>query len=88
MTKVETMLRDLVQLAEREFGTSADTGAVHRMMIALSQQYGGERVYIEKLPKLVATVRIASIGTGNATSVLASETGLTQRRIRQIVRGR
>jgi hypothetical protein len=79
------MIRDLVQLAEREFGTRADAGAVQRMMAALSHQYGGERVYIEKLPKLVAQVRIASIGTGVGCNLLAKETGLTVRRIRQIV---
>jgi Mor family transcriptional regulator len=82
------MIRDLVQLAEREFGTSADSGAVQRMMAALSHQYGGERVYIEKLPKLVAQVRMESIGTGLGATVLARDTGLSVRHVRRIVRSR
>lgn len=86
--KVEQMLRDLIQLAEQEFGTSAAPDAVHRMMAQLSQRYGGERVYVEKLPKLISNVRIAAMGTGLPGTALANELHLSVRQVRRIVRGR
>lgn len=82
------MIRDLLQLVEKELGTSLPPGSARRLESALCQQYGGERVYVPKLPKLVNQVRLAALGTGLATGELARQMGVTTRRVRQIIRGR
>ena len=82
------MIRELVQMVEKERGTTLPRDSAHRIEAALCQQYGGERYYVPKLPKLVAQVRIAAVGTGAPSTVLASETGLSVRQVRRIVRGR
>lgn len=86
--EVNDMIRDLVQMVEKELGTPLPPGSAHRLESALCQQYGGERVYVPKLPKLVNQVRMASLGTGMATGELALRMGVTTRRVRQIIRGR
>lgn len=89
MTKeVSEMIFELMRLVEKEIGTKLDHDAAYRIEEAICRQYGGERVYVQKLPKLVAQVRIAALGTGVATTAMAQATGLSPRRIRQIVRGK
>lgn len=85
------MIRDLVKMVEYELGTSLPNDACHRLEAALCRSYGGERMYVPKLPKLVHQVRIAAIGTGTgstASGALASGMGLSVRQVRRIVRGR
>lgn len=85
------MIRDLVKMVEHELGTSLPADACHRLEASLCRAYGGERMYVPKLPKLVHQVRIAAIGTGTgntASGALASGMGLSVRQVRRIVRGR
>ncbi len=83
------MIRELVRMVEKELGFALPSDATHRLEAALCQQYGGERVYVPKLPKLVHQVRIASLGTATTSmAVLATELGMTSRQVRRIVRGR
>ena len=84
------MIRDLVKLVEYELGTDLPSDACHRLEAALCRTYGGERMYVPKLPKLVHQVRIAAIGTGTGgpSAALADNMGLSVRQVRRIVRGR
>lgn len=85
------MIRELVQLMEKELGelgVSVPAEGVRRIEAAICQQYGGERHYFQKLPKLVNQVRIAAIGTGMAGTALAGEVNLSVRQVRRIVRGK
>mgnify|MGYP006921298054 CR=1 FL=1 len=82
------MIRDLVKMVEHELGTSLPADACHRLEASLCRSYGGERMYIPKLPKLVHQVRIAALGTGSASGSLAGSMGLSVRQVRRIVRGR
>lgn len=82
------MIRELVQLVERELGTPLPTDSAHRLEAALCRQYGGERLYVPRLPKLVHQVRLASLGTGMATTALAESSGLSVRQVRRVLRGR
>jgi hypothetical protein len=88
------MIRDLVKLVEYELGADLPSDACHRLEAALCRSYGGERMYVPKLPKLVHQVRIAAIGSSAGTSAdaasaaLAGSMGLSVRQVRRIVRGR
>lgn len=82
------MIFELVRLVEQELGHPLPREAAHRLESALCQQFGGERVYVPKLPKLVAQVRLASLGTGMATEALAGQMSLSVRQVRRIVRGK
>lgn len=86
--EVSKMIRDLVQMVERELGAKLPTDSVHRVEAALCQQYGGERLYVPKLPKLVHQVRLADIGSGMHGAAVAAEMRLSVRQVRRIVRGR
>ena len=86
--EVSEMIRELVQMVEKELGQALPRDSAHRLEAALCRQYGGERMYIPKLPKLVTQVRVASLGTGMATAALAGELNLSVRQVRRIVRGR
>lgn len=87
-TEVEKMIRELVQMVEKELGVTMPRDSAHRLEAALCLQYGGERLYVPKLPKLVSQVRMASLGTGMASAALAGELNLSVRQVRRIVRGR
>lgn len=88
MPEVNEMIRELVQMVENELGTSLPPDSSRRLEEALCRQYGGERVYVPKLPKLVNQVRITALGTGKATMELAGALGVTPRRVRQLLRGK
>lgn len=83
------MIRELVQMVEKELGTTLPHDSSQRLQEALCRQYGGERVYIPKLPKLVHQVRVAQLGTGtSATQAMANGVGLSIRQVRRLLRGR
>jgi Mor family transcriptional regulator len=86
--KVNDMIRELVQMVEKELGQPMPAGSAHRLEEALCRQYGGERLYLPKLPKLVAQVRLAAIGTGQANAELAGQMGVSVRQVRRYLRGR
>lgn len=80
------MIFELMKLVEQELGTKLDSDAAYRMEAALCKQYGGERMYVPKLPKLVAQVKLASLGTGMATAELAKQMGISRQHVWRIVR--
>lgn len=82
------MIRELVQMVEKELGISLPADAPHRLESALCRQYGGTTLYVPKLPKLVLQVRIGALGTALPTTVLAEHLGVSPRRIRQVLRGK
>lgn len=82
------MIYELMHLLEKEIGQKLPMESAHRLEAALCQQFGGERVYVPKLPKLVARVRLQAMGTGLATTALAQELNLSTRQVRRITRGR
>lgn len=86
--KVDDMIRELVSMFEKELGTQLPTDSAQRVKAALSEAYGGERMYVAKLPKLVHQVRVASLGTGMASATMAGEMGISVRQVRRVMRGR
>lgn len=86
--KVDAMIQELVHLIEKELGLTLPGDSAHRVKEALCRQYGGERLYAPKLPKLIHQVRMTALGTAESTSALAGAMGLTVRRIQQLKRGR
>ena len=83
------MIRDLVKMVEDELGKPLPDGSAHRLEAALCRDYGGERMYVPKLPKLVHQVRVAELGTStSATMELAGRMGLSVRQVRRVMRGR
>ena len=88
MGKVDAMIRELIQLVESELKVTLPKDSAPRIKAALCEAYGGERVYIERLPKLIHQVRIQALGTGMSGAALASGLGLSVRQVRRITRGR
>ncbi len=87
--EVSQMIKDLMKILEAELGHSLPQDLQHRAEAQLCQQYGGERVYVPKLPKLVHQVRLTQISTSTAaTAHDAARLGLSVRHVRRIQRGR
>jgi hypothetical protein len=87
--EVSQMIKDLMKILEAELGHSLPQDLQHRAEAQLCQQYGGERVYVPKLPKLVKRVQFASLSTGtSACPEVAAKMGITVRGLRKSLRGR
>lgn len=86
--EVSAMIRELVRMFEKELGTALPTDSAHRLEAALCRQYGGERLYVPKLPKLVHQVQMVALGTGMGTLKLAGQMGISVRQLRRVARGR
>lgn len=83
------MIHDLMKILERELGHPLPDGSAHRVEAELCQQYGGERVYVPKQPKLVHQVRLTHISTSTvAKAEDAAKMNLSLRHLRRIQRGR
>lgn len=83
------MIRDLMKILEREIGHPLPDATHHKVEAELCQQYGGERLYVPKLPKLVHQVRLTHISTSTAaTHEDAVRLGLSVRQVRRIRRGK
>ena len=82
--KVDAMIADLVQMLEKELGNQLPRDTAQRIKARLSETYGGERLYVEKLPKLVHQVRMASLGSGMASTAMAQHLGVTVQHVRRI----
>lgn len=87
--EVSDMIRELVRMVEQELGQALPAESASRLEAALCRQYGGERVYVPKLPKLVNQVRLSQLGTGtSATAAMASGMNMSVRQVRRLMRGR
>lgn len=87
--EVSQMIRDLMKILERELGQPLPSDMPQRLEAQLCQQYGGERVYVPKLPKLQHQVRLTHLSTSTAaTHEDAARLGLSVRQVRRIRRGR
>lgn len=82
------MINDLLKMVEKELGTPLPDGCAQRLHSGLCQAYGGERVYVPKLPKLVHQVRLVELGTAVSIKERAVKMEITTRRVRQLLRGR
>jgi Mor family transcriptional regulator len=86
------MIKDLFA-ALRAAGVEIDDGLAMNVEIQLRRQYGGERVYIQSLPKLRRAAQItfaqAHLGTA-ARSIqrLSKATGIPARTVKRIVNGK
>lgn len=87
-TEAHQMIQELVRMVEQELGAALPPDSAHRLEAALCRAYGGERVYVPKLPKLVAQVRVAALGTGSSSAEIGRAIGISARHVRRIVRGR
>lgn len=61
--------------------------AARRAEVRIRQQFGGERVYVQRLPKQVRQVQVAELST--CTQIVTAErTGLSVRQVRRIKNGK
>lgn len=86
------MIRDMIALL-REAGVSVDESVATKVEIKLRRQYGGERVYIQSLPKQIRSATIAEaqkrLGTAAVTlKRLAQATGIPIRSVKRLRNGR
>jgi hypothetical protein len=86
--EVSNMIRDLLQMVEKELDVKLPAASAHRVESALCLQYGGERVYVPKMPKRVNQVRLVELGTASSILDRALTLGVTTRRVRQLLKGR
>ena len=86
--EVSQMIHDLMKILERELGQPLPDGTQHRVEAQLCQQYGGERVYVPKLPKLVRSVELARHGTGLKSGELSTRARIPLRTVQRLRSGR
>lgn len=86
------MIQDLL-MALREAGVSVDDSIATQVEVAVRAKYGGERVYIQSLPKLRRAVAITAaqmaLGTGSASAkAISAATGIPVRTVKWLKNGR
>lgn len=93
MTKgLDDMIRDMIA-ALREAGVCVDEAIATKVEIKLRRQYGGERVYIQSLPKQLRAAQVAEaqrrLGTAAITlKRIAQATGIPVRTVKRLQNGR
>lgn len=93
MTKgLDAMIRDMIVLL-REAGVPVDESVASKVEIKLRRQYGGERVYIQSLPKQMRAANVAEatkrLGTAAVTlKRIAQATGIPIRTVKRLRNGR
>lgn len=86
------MIRDMIA-ALREAGVPVDDSIATKVEIKLRRQYGGERVYVQSLPKQLRAAQLAEahkrLGTAAITlKRLAQATGMPVRTVKRLRNGR
>jgi hypothetical protein len=93
MTKgLNDMIRDLLA-ALRAAGVEVGEQVASRVELQIRQQYGGERVYIQSLPKMrrAAQLSHAQVQLGTAARSiqrLSKATGIPARTVKRLINGR
>ncbi|HAF43423.1 MAG TPA: hypothetical protein DCK83_00375 [Gallionellaceae bacterium] len=86
MTEVVEMINDLIR-AMREAGVAVPDGVAMEVETKMRQAYGGERLYIARLPKQNRAVQLAKLERHTQVE-MALATGLTVRQVRRIRNGK
>lgn len=88
MTKgVEEMVRDMAAAFFRVTGVAPTPEQQQAVEMEVRQQFAGERVYVAGQPKRWRAVQLAQLNM-TRTRDLAEATGLSPRRVRQIMKGK
>lgn len=88
MTKgVDEMIREMADAFFRETGVRPTQEQQQRVEIEVRQKFAGERVYVAGHPKRIRAVQLAQLNM-TRTRDLAEATGLSPRRVRQIMKGK
>lgn len=83
------MIHFILQQLRRQPGVVIPDEAGTAALAAAHATYGGERLYVPKLPKLQGAVRVSAEGCGTLTQAqIAQVTGKSIRTVRRIQRGR
>jgi hypothetical protein len=84
------MIEYILHELRRQPGVVIPDAAGTAAMVAAHQLYGGERLYIPKLPKLGNAVKVqhATLTEGGDPAAVATATGLSVRHVRRLMRGR
>ncbi len=96
MTEVMDVIRDLINFIREESGIELHTDIARKVEARACSAYGGERLYLPKLPKLqsqqgMSARRCAVLQASTQTSStkeIAASLGISQRRVRQILNGK
>jgi hypothetical protein len=80
------MINDLIR-AMREAGVNVPNDVALTVETRMRQTYGGERLYIARLPKQNRAVQLAKLERHTQVE-MALATGLTVRGVRKILRGK
>lgn len=86
------MINDLLK-ALREAGIEVEAGVAKRIEIKMRSQYGGERIYIQSLPKQLRAAQVSSATSAMGTAArrladLSRATGIPTRTIKRLRNGR
>ncbi len=89
MTEAETMIDYILQQL-RAHGVDIPDQVRQDIKVAVCEGFGGERVYVPKLPKLQGAARVAKASRVENTKQVhvALATGLSVRQVRRLTRGR
>jgi len=89
MTEAETMI-DFILQQLRALGVEIPDEVRAEVRTSTCETFGGERVYVPKLPKMQTAARVAKAARAeNVKQVhVALATGLSVRQVRRITRGR
>lgn len=83
------MINDLMQFIRDEAGIELAPEVSRRVLARASQAYGGERVYVAKLPKLDRQERIqAAKAAKREVREVAKVAGISERHARRILHGK
>lgn len=96
MTEVMDVIRDLMQFIREESGIDISTDIARRVEARACATYGGERMYLPKLPKLQSQQGISrrqrQVQMAKAelkkTRDIAEKVGISQRQARRILNGK
>lgn len=88
MTKgVEEMVRDMAAAFFRVTGVAPTPEQQQAVEMEVRQQFAGERVYVAGQPKRQRAVQLARLNL-TRTRDMAEATGISERRVRQLMRGK
>ena len=80
------MIRSMLEYARRA-GVSIPDDASKQIEVAIRAEFGGERVYIQQLPKQKRLVQIARLNRKLTREIVAA-TGIPERSARRLLKGK
>lgn len=84
--RIAEMIREMMQ-AMRQAGVDVPDQVAQFVEVKIRQQFAGERIYIAGHPKRSRAVQLAQLNL-TRTRDLSEATGLSMRRVQQLMRGK